>query len=496
MNEELPEGWLEARLPEIFEINPRKPPANALPPCAPVSFIPMPAVNAESGRIEIRETRPFEAVRAGYTAFAEEDVILAKITPCFENGKAAIARGLTNGLGFGSSEFHVFRPTGAVLPEYLFHFVRQASFRAAGKESMTGTAGQGRVPFSYLAETRLPVPPLPEQRRIVEIVEALLIHLQAAGNRFGRVPVILKRFRQSVLAAACSGRLTEPWRTAHSGATPFVPRHSAGQCGVCARLMSWASDEEDWPTSWVAAPIGCLVDVATGATPLRKRRDYYEHGTVPWVKSAAVNADRITHVEEFITETALRETNAKLFPPGTLLIAMYGEGATRGKVAELAVPAATNQALAALIFDDRTDALRPFLKLVLKSLYSENREASAGGVQPNLSLGMIRAIRVPLPPIREQQEIVRQVEALFSLADTIERRAAAASIRVDALTRSILGRAFRGELVLTEAELARAEGRDYESAEVMLARIQGESAATAKPPRGQREVAVRAKERI
>jgi type I restriction enzyme S subunit len=209
-----------------------------------------------------------------------------------------------------------------------------------------------------------------------------------------------------------------------------------------------------------------------------------------------VNADRITKVDAFITETALRETNAKVFPPGTLLLAMYGEGATRGKVTELAVPAATNQALAALIFDEASAPLRPFLKLVLKSLYSENREASAGGVQPNLSLGMIRGIRVPLPPISEQQEILRQVEALFSLADAIERRVAAAAARADALTQSILAKAFRGELVPTEAEQAHAEGRDYESADALLARIQADRSIGVDPPNGRRGAARRPAARL
>jgi type I restriction enzyme S subunit len=381
-------------------------------------------------------------------------------------------------------------------PDYVEALLLSHGSRNYFMESAQGTAGSmPKIDQGVIERLRVPLPPLVEQYRIVGMVDALLAQVTATRQRLASVHLILKRFRQSVLSAACSGRLTEVWRAHHPGAAPFLARHSAGQCRVCARLTSWTPHGEDWPESWVVVPIGCLVGVATGATPLRRRRDYYEHGTIPWVKSAAVNADRITEVNEFITEAALRETNAKVFSPGTLLVAMYGEGATRGKVTELAVPAATNQALAALTFDEVSAAIRPFLKLVLKSLYSENREASAGGVQPNLSLGMIRSIRVPLPPISEQQEIVRQVEALFSLADTIDRRIAMASARADVVTQAILNKAFRGELVPTEAELAHAEGRVYESAEALLARIQAERPATAKPSKGQRSRALRASAR-
>ena len=129
----VPEGWLLATLSEVCEINPPKPPKNALPADAFVTFVPMPAVDEEQGAITAPHTRPFAEVRKGYTAFRENDVIMAKITPCMENGKAAIARGLTNGLGFGSTEFHVLRSTGAALPELLYHFILRESFRRAAE---------------------------------------------------------------------------------------------------------------------------------------------------------------------------------------------------------------------------------------------------------------------------------------------------------------------------------------------------------------------------
>lgn len=216
MSIDIPDGWTSAPLRELFTLNPSKPPADAVPPETPVSFVPMPAVDASAGTIQGAAERPFAEVRKGYTAFVDNDVLLAKITPCFENGKAAIARGLTNGMGFGSSEFFVFRGRGAVLPDYLFHYLRQPALREEGAAQMNGAVGQARVPADFLRSLELPVPPAPEQHRIVIKLEALLEQVNHARVRLERIPLIVKRFRQSILAAACSGQLTRSWREDHN----------------------------------------------------------------------------------------------------------------------------------------------------------------------------------------------------------------------------------------------------------------------------------------
>ncbi|HZR89958.1 MAG TPA: restriction endonuclease subunit S [Bradyrhizobium sp.] len=162
-------AWPLCELGDVIEINPRQP--KDIAAAQEISFVPMAAVNEIHGAIADRQVREFGAVSKGFPTFAEGDVLFAKITPCMENGKVAIASNLVNGIGAGSTEFYVLRPSRSILPEYVFHFVRRQSFREACKANFTGSAGQQRVPRSYLERVLLPLPPLEEQRRIAGLLD-------------------------------------------------------------------------------------------------------------------------------------------------------------------------------------------------------------------------------------------------------------------------------------------------------------------------------------
>ena len=162
-------GYDRVPLGEICAINPRTKRTGCSDDMV-VSFVPMAAVDERTGAITVREDRPLAEVSRGFTSFENGDVLFAKITPCMENGKAALARSLTNGIGRGSTEFYVLRPGDRVLGEYIYHFVRQALFRDRAKRNFTGTAGQQRVPKPFMENARVPLPPLDEQRRIVGIL--------------------------------------------------------------------------------------------------------------------------------------------------------------------------------------------------------------------------------------------------------------------------------------------------------------------------------------
>lgn len=307
--DDLPEGWALTTIGQVVDLNPPKPARDMLPPDASVTFVPMAAVEAEAGTIARPEIRRYSEVRSGYTAFREGDVIVAKITPCMENGKAAVARGLENGLGFGSTEFHVLRPTNAVLPEYVFHYVRQESFRRDARNHMAGAVGQLRVPENFLRDAELPMPPLAEQRRIISRVEDLIRHARSARARLERVPTLLKRFRQAVLAAACSGRLTEDWRA----------RHAADR--ACGLPTASAPGLQGIPGSWSWTRLPDLGELGRGRSRHRPRNARHLYGgPYPFIQTGDVaqSGGRITRHAQTYSETGLAQS--KLWPAGTVCI--------------------------------------------------------------------------------------------------------------------------------------------------------------------------------
>lgn len=174
---DLPNGWEWCKLGEVCSINPR----NQLPDDREVSFIPMTLISSEYFGGHQQETRRWEQVKAGFTHFAENDVVLAKIAPCFQNSKSCIVRGLQNGFGAGTTELHVLRSIG-ISPDYLLSFLKNPFFLSDGEKNMTGTAGQQRVPTDYLRNTLFPLPPLAEQQRIVAKVDELMTLCEQLKN--------------------------------------------------------------------------------------------------------------------------------------------------------------------------------------------------------------------------------------------------------------------------------------------------------------------------
>ncbi len=208
----LPKSWTIVPIGRIVELNPARPAKGAYQGNMHVAFVPMAAVDAIAGEIAFQEKREFSSCLKGYTSFANGDVIFAKITPCMENGKSAIARDLSNGIGFGSTEFHVLRPTPVVNNKYLHHFIRQVRFRKPAEREMRGAVGQKRVPPEFIDHHPFPLPPLAEQHRIVAKIEELFSDLDAGTASLKKAKEQLKTYRQAVLKWAFEGKLTKEWR--------------------------------------------------------------------------------------------------------------------------------------------------------------------------------------------------------------------------------------------------------------------------------------------
>jgi len=342
------------RMGDICTVNPRKSQLADLPPEMRVSFVPMADLKEHRMAFQPNEAKQLSEVSTSYTYFEDDDVLLAKVTPCFENGKAGIARGLLNGIGFGSSEFFVLRSNGQVLPEWLYFCVMHPIFREAAVAQMTGTGGLQRVPRDYVENFQIPLPQLEVQKEIVAEIEGY----------------------QQVIGGA---------RTVVDGYRPYVPTHA------------------DWPR----VTLGEALTTSSGGTPLKGRPEYYENGTIPWLKSGEVAQGLVTSTEERITEAGLKSSSAKIFPAGTVLVAMYG--ATAGQVGLLGIDASTNQAVCGILPDP---AIVPaFLYFHLKGRTDELVGLSTGGAQPNISQAIIRSLSIPFPPLAAQQAIVAEIEA-------------------------------------------------------------------------------------
>ncbi len=466
--EDLPEGWTSAPLDALVEFNPKHP--ATLADDTPVSFIPMPAVSETSPVLDVSQTRPLGSVRKGYTHFADGDVLFAKITPCMENGKGAVASGLKNGLGCGTTELVVMRSRGAVDPLFLYRFLAQPSIRSAAKDSFTGSAGQARVPASFLKELATPIPPLAEQRRIVAKLEELLGKVEASRQRLAQVPSLLKRFRQAVLAAACSGRLTADWRAQRAATVyPFAAESPAlavaedpapygrsvsapsaspraNDSGEDSDSRGAAENAEDLPDGWNWRSVEELAKIGSGQSSAKVIAACQEQGDIAWFKVSDMNLpgnekEMITS-RSYLSEASAQELRMRRFPSGTIVFPKRGGAISTNKKRFLPKPSCIDMNLMALTptgCDGRYFWLW-FLTIDLGQM-------ADGSSVPQINNPDILPLQVPVPPLPEQEEIVRRVEAMFAVADRLEARFETARAQVDRLAPALLAKAFRGELV-------------------------------------------------
>mgnify|MGYP001128852215 CR=1 FL=1 len=323
---------------------------------------------------------------------------------------------------------------------------------------MTSSVTVKHLSSKSIAEIPLPLPPMDQQKRIVAEIEKQFSRLDEAVANLKRVKANLKRYKAAVLKAAVEGRLVETeaelarreGRSYETGeqllqrileirrSQWFISGRGQGKGKYKEPAEPNTTDLPELPEGWVWANVDQLSEVGTGATPKRDQARYYG-GEIPWVTSAVVNDAFVDHADEFVTSDALAETNLTLYPPGTLLVAMYGEGKTRGKCSELRIAATTNQALAALQADED---VRKYLKQFLEFNYEQMRKVASGGVQPNLNLSLVRAVCVPLPPMAEQNRIVAEVDRRLTLLHETEAQVDANLQRAGRLRQSILQRAF------------------------------------------------------
>jgi len=353
-----------------------------------------------------------------------------------------------------------FRPIKPVTSEFISTFLKSPQYWFQIADETLGIAIPN-VNGSKLRKLRVPLPPLVEQERICTSVRKALSGTNAVRRGLARTSSILLNFRQAVLAAACSGKLTEDWRERHSNVTP---------------IQNYAV-ESDLPKTWYWSKLRDCAVLERGRFSIRPRNDpAYYGGKYPFVQIGDLPSDGgdIKEFHQTLNERGLAVS--KMFLTGTVLVAIVG--ATIGNTGVLTFDSCCPDSLIAI--RGRSIMHSRFIEYYLRSKKLEIRDTSyASGGQPNINLQTLYPYPVPLAPDEEISVIVSRTEALFKLADAIEKRVAAASARAEHLTQAVLAKAFRGELVPTEAELARKEGREYEPASVLLERIRAQKEITA-----------------
>ena len=266
--------------------------------------------------------------------------------------------------------------------------------------------------------------------------------------------------RQSILQQAVEGKLCEQ-DPKDEPASVLLEKIKAEKERLIAekkikkqKSLPPISEEEKpftLPKGWEWCRLGELANIATGSTPAKNKVEYYMHGTIPWITSSETGQEYVSSARYYVTDLAVKECNLTINQPHTLVMAMYGQGKTRGQITELAIPATTNQACATI--SCYMSSLNPYLKIYCKKIYQEIRELASGGAQPNLNLNKIKEYVVPCPPLLEQHRISDKVKIFMQLCDQLEEELINANLHSSQLIEAVLQEAFSIQKVDKSAQV-------------------------------------------
>ena len=399
--------WPVETIDVVAQVNPKLAAADRPDLDEIVCFVPMAAVSEETLSIEAQAERPFSEVAKGYTPFKRGDVLVAKITPCFENGKMAFADNLAHELGFGTTEFHVFRPSERITGPYLFNFLRAPYVRKAGAMKMKGAAGQRRVPADFFAALRIPLPPLDEQKRIAGILDAADALRAKRREALAQLDTLLQSTFLDMF-----GELT----------------------GNGWEMVTVEDVARNKNNAIRTGPFGSQL----------LHSEFVSEGIrVLGIDNAVANVFRKGE-PRFITPQKYELLRRFTVRPGDVLITIMG---TCGRCAVVPedVGVAINTKHLCCITLDREKCLPGFmhayfLEHPLARRYLER--SAKGAIMAGLNMGIIKALPIPVPPLDLQHRFAAIVESVEQ--QKASQRAHLAEL--DTLFASLQSRAFRGDL--------------------------------------------------
>ena len=401
--------WPVEAIGIVAQVNPRLAAADRPDLDERVSFVPMATVSGETLGIEAQDERPFSDVAKGYTPFKRGDVLVAKITPCFENGKMAIADNLAHEIGFGTTEFHVFRPSERVTGSYLFNLLRAPYVRRAGAMRMKGAAGQRRVPADFFAALKIPLPPLDEQKRIAGILDGADALRVKRREALAQLDTLL----QSTFLDMFGDPVANPmgWHVARL--EDYFSKTRAGTC---------------------CGPFGSAL----------KKHEYVEDGIPVWgidnVKPNQFTQERSL----FITPAKFARLRRYSVEPGDILISRAGTVGRMCVASPTVEQSIIGSNLIRLTLDPR--AMLPVYFTCLYTFCAERlpglRTSGDDKSYTFLNTTRLKSLAVPQPPLNLQHRFAAIVQSVEQQRASQRTHLAA----LDTLFASLQARAFHGDL--------------------------------------------------
>ena len=407
------------KIGDVVQLNPRLPASIKLVPPQTVTFLGMASVS-ENGLINKVESCAFDEVKKGFTYFEEGDVLLAKITPCFENGKATLAKNLPHRVGFGSTEFHVFRPSSKIDARYLFFLLWNKTFRETGRSHMAGAAGQKRLQTDYLANFKIPLPPLDEQRRIA----AVLDKADALRRQRQESLQLTENLLQSVFLDMFGEPVTNPKNFPVRKLGDFFSSPKEGaKCG----------------------PFGSAL----------KKSDSQQFGVPVWgIDNISTDGHFVDRAFTRISKEKFDELKSYKAANGDILISRAG---TVGKMCVTNSTEGTGIIGSNLIRLRLNAALLSPHWFVSFMKYSKERvarlRAGADGAFTHMSTKILQGLEFPYPSPELQNDFLESCQAV----ERINHLGTGSSNYLDQLFSSLQQRAFRGELDLNRLILDSSE---------------------------------------
>ena len=391
---------------------------------------------------------PYVDIKAFEQGIVDNYATIEKSLLCEEGDLLIVCDGSRSGLTgkaikgvVGSTLSKIY--ADGLTTEYLRYFIQSKYVLLNTKKKGTGTP---HLNANILKSSKLVVPSEDKQVEVVRKIEELFSSLDNAVETLNKIKEQLAVYRQAVLKQAFEGKLTEEWRLCIS---PDSTKSDFASVQIKNATFKDISGDEneiklEMPSTWKKVRFGEVFDVEVGATPSRRVSEYW-NGDINWVSSGEVHINLISDTNERITEDGLNHSSTNVHPKGTVMLAMIGEGKTRGQAAILNISAAHNQNTAAILVS-KTKCQPKYVYYFLQMNYENTRRVGSGNNQKALNKERVRALRFPFCSFEEQKEIVSEIESRISVCDNIEETVNHTLNRAEAMRQSILKMAFEGGL--------------------------------------------------